>query len=195
MINVVRMKRRTFEHVCCLLLLIKVHNAAGVRNAYRYARTRHTCSGRGSLCVQNNVNVRFWLDCGHRQHLQLCRLQHPIHQAQLALHPPRQLKVMGDHDKAGVEPFIEFLHQIKQALCAGAIEVAGGFVGQHAGGFGDQCARDGNALAFAAGKFGGVVRQAFCQTDILRAFRRRWGRPVASSCRVSAAAWRRFPAR
>ena len=63
---------------------------------------------------------------------------------------PGEVEVVGDDDEAGVELGVECLHQVEQGEGASAVQVAGGFVGQHAGGLGDQGACHGDALAFAA---------------------------------------------
>jgi len=93
-------------------------------------------------------------------------LQYPINQLQTALHPSGQFEVVGDDDEAGVEFLVEFLHQFKQGVRAAAVEVAGGFIGQHAGRFGHQRTRHGGALTFAAGELGGVMLQALRQPHL-----------------------------
>ena len=64
-----------------------------------------------------------------------------------------QVAIVGDDDEAGVEFGVQRLHQIKQGVGAVAVEVAGGFIGQHASRMGDQCASYRHPLTFAAGQF------------------------------------------
>ena len=54
----------------------------------------------------------------------------------------------------------EFDHQRKHGVGRVAVEVACGLVGQHAGRLSDECARNGHALALAAGKLSRPVMQA-----------------------------------
>ncbi len=88
----------------------------------------------------------------------------------MTLHFPGQFQIVRHHNKAGVQALIQFLHQVKQCLCTGAIQIAGGFVSQHTDGLGNQRAGHRHALAFAAGKFGRVVRQTFFQAHVFQHF-------------------------
>ena len=56
-------------------------------------------------------------------------MQRTIHQAHLALHSSRELKVVGDDNEAGIELCVEVLHQVEQGGGRSAVQVAGRFVG------------------------------------------------------------------
>jgi len=75
---------------------------------------------------------------------------------------------MCNHDQRRAVFAAKFEQQIKHRIGRGAVEIAGGFIGEQAGRSGDQCARHGDALALAAGEFAGTVRQAMAEADALQ---------------------------
>ena len=79
---------------------------------------------------------------------------------------------MGDNDKARAEALIELEHQLKNAFGVVAIQVAGGFVRQHASGFRHQGARHSGALALTSGKFPRPVGKPVCKPHLLQNLRR-----------------------
>ena len=70
--------------------------------------------------------------------------------------------VVGDHDQGhalGVEPF----QQAHDFFARGAVQIAGGLIGQHTVGAGHQGAGNGHALALAPGELGRAVVHAVLQ--------------------------------
>ena len=62
----------------------------------------------------------------------------------------------------------ELQHLLEHTIGCGTVQVAGGFIGQHAGGTGHQGARDRDALSLAAREFSGSMPQALAQTHCLQ---------------------------
>ena len=84
-------------------------------------------------------------------------------QAQLAVAARSQRLVVRHHHKGGAVGTRQVQHVFKHAVGGGAVEVAGGLVGQYAGRARDQRTRNGNALALAARQLGRAVVHAFFQ--------------------------------
>src|SRR3979411_3034477 len=76
----------------------------------------------------------------------------PVDQVQGAVGPRGEIGIVGDDDQAGTDAAIELEHQIEDLPCRTAIEIARRLVSEHARRSGDQCARQGDALALAAGE-------------------------------------------
>src|SRR6202049_5087616 len=72
-----------------------------------------------------------------------------VDQVQGAVGPRGEIGIVGDDDQAGADAAIELEHQIEDLTCSTAIEIARWFVSEHARRSGDQCAREGDALALA----------------------------------------------
>ncbi len=89
-------------------------------------------------------------------------------QFQHAVHAPRQCSCVRHQHEAGVVLAVECQHQFEHGGSRLFIEVAGGFVTEHAGRTIDQGTRHGGALAFAAGELAGLVLQAVAQADGLQ---------------------------
>ena len=75
------------------------------------------------------------------------------------------LGVMGDDDE-GLPGLVQPSEQVEDRAAGDAVEVAGRLVGQKEGGLIDQGAGDGDALALAAGEFGGAVLEAMPEADV-----------------------------
>src|SRR5712692_6497236 len=77
----------------------------------------------------------------------------------------RYVVLMGDqHD--GVALAVQALERRHDLVAGGAVEVAGGLVGQQDGGVVHQGASDGHALALAAGELVGLVIHAVLEIDV-----------------------------
>ena len=86
---------------------------------------------------------------------------------------------MRDQHKRGALVARQLQHQGKHTVGGRPVQIASGLVGQYAGGFGDQCARNRNALSFAAGQFRRAVVHTVLQTHAGQRFQgrlRRFGR-------------------
>src|SRR5687767_7945329 len=94
------------------------------------------------------------------------------HQAALeadhALGALGQFGIVGHQDERGTGPSVQSEKIFNDHVAGFGIEVAGGFVGEKNFGAIDEGARDGDALLFAAGKLGGIVREAFAQAHALQ---------------------------
>ena len=77
---------------------------------------------------------------------------------------------MSDHDDGHAEAGLYFEKQVHDGCAGGGIEIAGGLIGEKNFWAIDECASDGGALLFAAGKFGGAMRGAFIELDALESF-------------------------
>ena len=73
-----------------------------------------------------------------------------IAQFQHAAHLARQLRGVGDDDEGGALLAVEVEEERRECVCGGAVERAGGFVGEEELGLVDERAHDGAALAFTA---------------------------------------------
>ena len=73
--------------------------------------------------------------------------------------------VVGDHDDRLVELAVELLEQLEDLAGAGAVEVAGGLVGDEQVGVGHDRPRDRHALLLAARELPGIVVLAALQAD------------------------------
>src|ERR1035438_8306761 len=78
----------------------------------------------------------------------------PVEHLDLAGHAGREGVVMGDDDDGGAVG-VEFFHQGDDRPAGGAVEVAGGLVGQHDGGAAGEGAGDRDAPALAVWELGG----------------------------------------
>ena len=72
---------------------------------------------------------------------------------------------MGDQHKGGAPGAGQFQHQGKDVVGRAAVEIAGGFIGQHAGRLRDQGAGNRHALALATRELRRFVRGALAQAD------------------------------
>ena len=70
---------------------------------------------------------------------------------------------MGHHHKGGGLISRQLQHQVKDQSRGAAVEVAGGFIGQHTGRASDQGAGNRHPLALAAGQLGRAVLHALGQ--------------------------------
>ena len=120
----------------------------------RTARARTKCSRANSAHSTAS-------DVGSRQFPQTAFMQFQ-HAVQLA----RQAAVVGHQHQAGLLCAVEFQHQLEYGRGGLLVQVAGGFVAEHAGGLVDQRTRDGGALALAAGKLARLVLDAMAQADV-----------------------------
>lgn len=73
--------------------------------------------------------------------------------------------VVGDDHKGRALAARELHHQLENAVGAGAIQVASGFVGQHTGRLRDERAGNRHTLTLAARKLRRAMAQAICQSD------------------------------
>ena len=80
--------------------------------------------------------------------------------------------VVRHQDEGHVLLAAETHDQVEDQLRAFAVEVARGFVGEQDGGAIGQAARDGDALAFSAGEFGGKMMQPRFKSDRFQQFER-----------------------
>ena len=83
----------------------------------------------------------------------------------LAPAPRRQSLVVGDDDKRRALVARQVHHQFEHPVGRAAVQVAGGLVGQHAGGLGHQCAGNRDPLALAAREFRRPMLQPVLQAD------------------------------
>ena len=86
---------------------------------------------------------------------------------------------MRDHDETGAQLAIEFEHQAEHLLGIAAVEIAGGFIGQHQARPRHQRARHCGPLAFAARELVRAMAQAIAQAD---SFEQRRGALLRFAC-------------
>ena len=96
------------------------------------------------------------------------RHQHAALQAQLALAARGDAAVVRDQHERGAALARQRQHQLEDAVGGVAVEVAGGLVRQHARGARDERARDGHALALAAGQLARPMLRARAEADGLQ---------------------------
>ena len=91
--------------------------------------------------------------------------------------------VVGHQHQAGALRAVEFQHLREHVRRGLLVEVAGGFVAEHAGRRVDQRARDRGTLAFAAGQFARLVLQATAEAHRFQQLLARWctGHPLPAS--------------
>ena len=77
---------------------------------------------------------------------------------------------MGDHDHCRALFAIEGEDEVEDGAAGGAIEIAGGFVGEEDGRAEGKGAGEGDALLFAAGELDGVVIEAAGEADAVEEF-------------------------
>ncbi len=86
-----------------------------------------------------------------------------------AIHKAADHRGMRD-DEDRVSGGVKLPQKIQDNLLVGFVEIAGGLVGENQFRLIDQSARDRHALLFAAGQFGGKMREAVSQTHALQRF-------------------------
>jgi len=79
----------------------------------------------------------------------------PVQDLDLSRHRRGQGVVVGD-DHDGGSLAVQILEQAEDGRSGGAVEIAGGFIGQDDGGVTDQGPRDGHPLAFPSRKLRGL---------------------------------------
>jgi hypothetical protein len=113
-------------------------------------------------------------------------------------HAPRvggHVGLVGHHQHGDAVVAVQRQQQAHDLVAALGVEVAGGFVGQHHGGLGDDGARNGHALLLAARQFGRRVVFPAAQAHRLASAFARGGAARGRRCRRGrAAAARRSPA-
>jgi len=83
----------------------------------------------------------------------------PVQDLDLSRHRRGQGVVVGD-DHDGGSLAVQILEQAEDGRSGGAVEIAGGFIGQDDGGVTDQGPRDGHSLAFPSRKLRGLGPRA-----------------------------------
>ena len=73
---------------------------------------------------------------------------------------------MGHHNQCRALRAVQLQHQLDDLRAGGGIQIAGRLVGKQHFRLGDKCARQCDALLFAAGKMLGQVMGAFAQADL-----------------------------
>jgi len=84
-------------------------------------------------------------------------LHAPVAQPDHPARGPRYLRIVGDHEDRRAPP-VQLGQQGEDARAGRRVQAAGRLVGQDDRGVADQCARDRDALAFAAGQLAWPVR-------------------------------------
>lgn len=82
----------------------------------------------------------------------------------------RQTLVVGNQDQGGTAFAVEFEEQIADPLAGGAVEVAGGFVGEQHVRLRREGTGNGDPLLLAAGELARIVAQALAEADSLKQF-------------------------
>jgi len=77
---------------------------------------------------------------------------------------------VSDHDDGHAELRLQFAEKREDSFAGGGVEIAGGLVGEKNFRAIDEGAGDGDALLFAAGKFGGAVAEAMGEANALEGF-------------------------
>ncbi len=77
---------------------------------------------------------------------------------------------MRDHDDGHAELGLQFAEEREDGFASGGIEIAGGFIGEKNFRAIDERAGDGDALLFAARKFGGAMAEAMGEADTFEGF-------------------------
>ena len=101
-------------------------------------------------------------------HAANARVQHAVAQLEDALGARREAGVVRDDDEGGAVRRRQAQHRFEHLVRGVRVEVAGGLVGQHAGRLGHQRAREGAALALAAGELARLVLEPRAQADLLQ---------------------------
>ena len=107
-----------------------------------------------------------------------CEHQHPFHSR-------RQPRVVRDDHEAGAPLAVQLQHQLEYLRGIGAIQVAGGFVGQHQPRLGNQRARHCRPLPLATGQLVRPMGQALAQAHPLSTARARSRASRAAILRTS----------
>ena len=94
-----------------------------------------------------------------------------------AIHGSREAGVVRDHDQTRARRVVELQHEVEDPLRGPPVEIAGGFVREHAGRPGNQRPGDGGALPFATGELRRLVVQPGIEADARQHLRRRRRRP------------------
>src|SRR5712671_572339 len=79
--------------------------------------------------------------------------------------------LVGDHDDGHAEGVLDFAEEEEDLLAGGAVEVAGGLVGEQDGGLIYERAGQGAALLLAAGEFAGSMLAAGAEADAVERLR------------------------
>lgn len=82
----------------------------------------------------------------------------------------RQTLVVGNQDQGGTAFAVEFEEQVADPLAGGAVEVAGGFVGEQHVRLRREGTGNGDPLLLAAGELARIVAQALAEADSLEQF-------------------------
>jgi hypothetical protein len=102
-----------------------------------------------------------------------------IFNAEGALHLRGQIRGVGDEKEGHFFFAVEFEEKAGKGFGGGAVEGAGGFVGEEKAGLIDEGANDGDALTFAAGKLAGAVIEALAEADAVKESLSAFGSVVA----------------
>lgn len=93
------------------------------------------------------------------------RTQSAVVKLQDPIEPSRQCVIVSDQHQAGAMVAIQAQHQVEDSRGSLFVEIAGGFVAEHAGGAIDQSTRHSSTLALASRQFAGFVLQTVPQPN------------------------------